>query len=128
MRYKSCFIFSLMITLIAVSATNSLAQVIVDNKNINDDLEIEFVQLLYYIDKGTYKPVYFIDAGEIEPELASGVQRITIDTVAVNSNMTPALVLNKLFKAGWEYMGDVIYITLPLRNDWHVFTLRRRKN
>lgn len=128
MYLKSFFTFGLIVILASLFSVTR-AQVVVDSKNINEDREIEFVQLLYYIDKGSYKPVYFLDIGEIESDAPSSVvQRITIDTVAVNSNMTPVLVLNKLYKAGWEYIGDAIYISLPMRNDWHVFTLKRRKD
>ncbi len=104
------------------------AQLMVDNTDVSQDPDIQYIQLLYYIDKNSYKPVYFIDIGTVEPDLAVGShQRITIDSVGINSNMTPVHVLNKLYKAGWVYLGDANYIPLPLRNDWHVLTLKRRE-
>jgi hypothetical protein len=129
LQRKCLFLFFVTMLIVMSFVRDAYAQLVVDNKNINDNPDIEYAQLLYYIDKGNYKPVYFIDIGAMESEMSSGAhQHITIDTVPVNSNMTPVLVLNKLYKAGWEYIGDAIYIALPLRDDWHVFTLKRRKD
>lgn len=55
-------------------------------------------------------------------------QRIVVDSLTINSNMTPVYVLNKLYKAGWVYVGDALHMPLPLKNDWHMLTLKRKEN
>lgn len=112
------------------------AQLVVNGKNLNDDKELTYIQLMYTIDRGSLKPVFFVDYGFIEPEYndiikpskdGSG-QKISINGEDISDRMTVVWVLNKLHKAGWEYIGDVIYVPVPMMDNWHVFTLRRRTN
>lgn len=112
------------------------AQLVVNGKNLNDDKELTYIQLMYTIDRGSLKPVFFVDYGFIEPEYndiikpskdGSG-QKISINGEDISDRVTVVWVLNKLHKAGWEYIGDVIYVPVPMMDNWHVFTLRRRGN
>jgi hypothetical protein len=109
------------------------AQLVVNGKNLNDDKELTYVQLMYTIDRGSLKPMFFLDYGFIEPEYndiikptknGSG-QKISIDGEEISDRVTVVWVLNKLHKAGWEYIGDVIYVPMPMMDNWHVFTLKR---
>ena len=109
------------------------AQVVVNNKNLNDDKSLEYIQLMYLIDKGTLKPVFFVDHGVIDPEYNEILkpkdykeQTIEINGEALGDRVTVVGVLNKMHKAGWEYMGDVVYVPIPMMDNWHIFTLRRR--
>lgn len=110
------------------------AQVLVDNKNLNEDKELQYIQLMYYIEKSTLKPVYFLDYGFIEPEYNDILEpemiyeypKITINGAAISDRISPVGVLNKLHKAGWEYTGDVIFVPLGMMKNWHVYTLRRK--
>jgi hypothetical protein len=112
------------------------AQLVVNGKNLNDDKELTYIQLMYTIDRGSLKPVFFVDYGFIEPDYndiikpskdGSG-QKISINGEDISDRVTVVWVLNKLHKAGWEYIGDVIYVPVPMMDNWHVFTLRRRAN
>lgn len=112
---------------------DSSAQVVVNNKNLNDDKDLTYIQLMYYIDKGTLRPVFYIDHGYIEPDYKgiiypdkdSDLQKITINGELLGDRVTVVWVLNKLHKAGWEYMGDVVYVPIPMMDKWTIFTLRR---
>lgn len=112
------------------------AQLVVNGKNLNDDKELTYIQLMYTIDRGSLKPVFFVDYGFIEPEYNDIIkpskdrsgQKISINGEDISDRVTVVWVLNKLHKAGWEYMGDVIYVPVPMMDNWHVFTLRRRAN
>lgn len=117
-------------------AFTARAQLVVNGKNLNDDKELTYIQLMYTIDRGSLKPVFFVDYGFIEPEYndiikpskdGSG-QKISINGENISDRVTVVWVLNKLHKAGWEYIGDVIYVPVPMMDNWHVFTLRRRTN
>ncbi|HET7178842.1 MAG TPA: hypothetical protein VFI14_03920 [Chryseosolibacter sp.] len=110
-------------------------QVVVNNKNINDDKDLEYVQLMYYVDKATLRPVFYLDYGLIEPEYTDIIeperdykQKISINGEELNDRITVVWVLNKMHQAGWEYMGDSIYLPLRMMDKWHVFTLRRKNN
>lgn len=110
------------------------AQLIVNDKNLNDDKELTYIQLMYYIDRGTLRPVFYVDHGYIEPEYKgiinpeknSELQKITINGEELGDRVTVVWVLNKLHKAGWEYVGDVVYLPIPMMDKWTVFTLKRR--
>lgn len=110
-------------------------QVIVNGKNLNEDKNLAYIQLMYYADKSTFAPVFFVDHGFIEPEYSeiiepelSGQQQITVNGEEVTDRVTVVWVLNRMHQAGWEYMGDVVFVPLRSMNNWHVFTLRRKAN
>lgn len=124
-------LLALVLTLILCGNTH--AQLVVNGKDLNSDKDLEYIQLMYYIDKGSIKPVFYVDDGLIEPEyreiLEPGKlenQSIVIDGEAITDRVTVVWVLNKMNKAGWEYMGDVVFVPLRVMNNWHVYTLRRR--
>jgi hypothetical protein len=110
------------------------AQVVVDNKNLNEDKDLQYIQLMYFIDKSTLKPVYFLDYGFIEPEYNEILDpemmyhhpKIKINGAELSDRVSPVGVLNKLHKAGWEYTGDVLFERAGMMKDWHVYTLKRR--
>ena len=109
------------------------AQVLVNDKNLNEDKNLQYIQLMYYIDKANLKPIYFLDYGNIEPEYNEilkpenyQVPKITIDGAELDANVSPIGVLNKLHKAGWEYMGDGVYFPTRVLDNWYIFTLRRK--
>lgn len=99
-------------------------QLLVGDKNINEDQSIHYVQLIYYVEKKGFKPVYMIDYGlknidnvDLKPEIRLNGEAI--------GELTPVAILNKLYEAGWEYIGDYNYIQgagLPT----HAYTLKRR--
>ena len=108
------------------------AQVIVNGKNLNTDHDLEYIQLMYYIDKASIKPVFYVDYGYIEPEYNDIIQpeyhdsqAITINGEELTDRVTVVWVLNKMKKAGWEYMGDVVFVPLKMMNNWHVYTLHK---
>ena len=108
------------------------AQVVVNGKNINNDRALEYIQLMYYTSKATFGPVFFVDYGFIEPEYidilepeTAGQQQIMINGEELSDRVTVVWVLNQMFKAGWEYTGDVVFVPLRAMNNWHVFTMRR---
>lgn len=110
------------------------AQVVVNGKNLNADASLHFIQLMYYTNKATFGPVFFVDHGLIEPEYndilapeTAGQQRILVNGEEVTDRVTVVWVLNKMREAGWEYMGDVVYVPMRAMNNWHVFTLKRRE-
>ena len=119
---------------ILAMAIDGRAQLVVNDKNLNDDKELTYIQLMYYIDKGTLRPVFYVDHGYIEPEYKgiidpdkdSELQRIIINGEELGDRVTVVWVLNKLHKAGWEYMGDVVYVPIPMMDKWTVFTLKRK--
>jgi hypothetical protein len=109
------------------------AQLVVNGKDLNTDKDLEYIQLMYYIDKGSIKPVFYVDDGFIEPEYSEILdpgklddQKIVIDGEPITDRVTVVWVLNRLSKAGWEYMGDVVFVPLKVMNNWHVYTLRRK--
>lgn len=119
--------------MVAALMAESLAQVVVNNKNLNDDKDLEYIQLMYLIDKATLKPIFFVDYGVIEPEYNEILkpkdymeQKISINGEALSDRITVVGVLNQMHKAGWEYMGDVVYVPIPMMDNWHIFTLRRK--
>ena len=113
---------------------DSNAQLVVNKKNLNEDKDLTYIQLMYYIDKGTLRPVFYVDHGYIEPEYKgiidpdknSDLQKIVINGEELGDRVTVVWVLNKLHKAGWEYMGDVVYVPIPMMDKWTIFTLKRR--
>ena len=119
---------------ILAMAIDGRAQLVVNDKNLNDDKELTYIQLMYYIDKGTLRPVFYVDHGYIEPEYKgiidpdkdSELQRIVINGEELGDRVTVVWVLNKLHKAGWEYMGDVVYVPIPMMDKWTIFTLKRK--
>lgn len=130
--YKT-LLASACLTVLMMHCIQCQAQVVVDGKNLNDDNNLEYIQLMYYIDKSSIKPVFFIDYGFIEPEYNDiliperpDFQTITINGEAVTDRVTVVWVLNKLSQAGWEYLGDVVFVPLRVLNNWHVYTLRRK--
>ena len=109
------------------------AQVVVNGKNLNDEKELKYIQLMYFIDKSTFGPVFFIDFGYIEPEYNDileperhRLQTIVINGHEVTDRVTAVWILNQMHKAGWEYMGDVVYVPLRVMNNWHIMTLHRK--
>lgn len=127
--------FSVAAFVLLFDVVNAHAQVVVNNKNINDDKDLEYVQLMYYVEKATLRPVFYLDYGLIEPEYTDIIeperdykQKISINGEELNDRMTVVGVLNKMHQAGWEYMGDSIYLPLRMMDKWHVFTLKRRIN
>ena len=124
-----CFLFLLII------CNHCQAQVIVNGKNLNNNEDLDYIQLMYYIDKSSIRPVFYVDYGLIEPDYNDivapevlGTQKIIIDGDELTDRVTVVWVLNKMSKAGWEYVGDVVYIPLRAMNNWHVYTLKRRKS
>ena len=118
-----------------VSYLTCHAQVVVDKKNLNDEKELKYIQLMYFVDKSSFKPVFYVDYGFIEPEYADILeperdyrQKISINGEEVSDRVTIVWLLNKMDKAGWEYMGDVVYLPLKMMDNWHVFTLKRKEN
>lgn len=111
------------------------AQLVVNGTDLNKNKNLEYIQLMYYIDKSSIKPVFYVDYGFIEPEyndiLQPGQQHeqqhITIDGETLTDRVTVVWVLNKMHQAGWEYMGDVVFVPLKVMNNWHIYTLRRRE-
>ena len=113
---------------------NGHAQVIVNGKNLNNDRDLDYIQLMYYIDKSSIKPVFYLDYGYIEPEYNDIIEPEYHDTQSISINgeeltdrVTVVWVLNKMKKAGWEYMGDVVFVPLKVMNNWHVYTLHRAR-
>lgn len=109
------------------------AQLTVNGKDLNKDGDLEYIQLMYYIEKSSIKPVFYVDYGYIEPEYNDvlqpehhGNQSIHINGEEITDRVTVVWVLNKLHKAGWEYMGDVVFVPLRAMNNWHVYTLKKR--
>jgi hypothetical protein len=109
------------------------AQVVVNGKNLNVEKDLEYIQLMYYIDKSTFGPVFFIDFGFIEPEYSdiieperNRLQEISINGQDVTDRVTSVWILNQLHKAGWEYMGDAVYVPLRIMHNWHILTLKRK--
>lgn len=120
------------ILLIALSRP-SHAQLVINGTDLNKNKNLEYIQLMYYIDKSSIKPVFYVDFGFIEPEyndiLEPGQreqQHITINGESLTDRVTVVWVLNKMHQAGWEYMGDVVFVPLKVMNNWHIYTLRRR--
>ena len=100
---------------------------IVNDVNVSDSKDKEYVQFMYYITKDTFKPVYFIDHGLMESNIIP-TQKIKIDGVDVVSEMSPIMVLNMLYKNGWEYVGDMLYLREPMLNNWYIYTLKRKQD
>ena len=110
------------------------AQVVVNGKNLNTDRDLQYIQLMYYIDKSSIKPVFYVDYGYIEPEYNDilqpqyhGHQMITINGEELTDRVTVVWVLNKMNNAGWEYLGDVVFVPLRVMNNWHIYTLRKKE-
>lgn len=116
----ACIVFGL--------SFQSSAQILVDGKNVSADKDVSYIQLLYYVDKSTFKPVYMIDFGLVDNQQSTPKkQSIKIDKTEVSDSMSPVYLLNLLSKSGWEYMGDETYMRVPMMDDWYSFTLKRKK-
>jgi hypothetical protein len=103
-------------------------QVMVDGKNVSAEKEIAYIQLLYFVDKSTFKPIYLIDFGLLDNQKSTPKkQTIKIDKTEITDSMSPMYILNLLYKSGWEYMGDETYIKVPMMEDWYSFTLKRKR-
>jgi hypothetical protein len=94
---------------ILLSNFHCRAQVVVNDKNINDDKDLQYVQLMYYVDKSTLKPVFYLDYGLIEPEYTDIIeperdykQTILINGEPLSDRITVVWVLNKMHQAGWD--------------------------
>lgn len=118
---------------LSVTAFSSRAQIVVNGIDLNTKPDLEYIQLMYYIDKASIKPVFYIDHGFIEPEYNEIVypdrfreQTITINGTELTDRVTVVWVLNKMSQAGWEYLGDVVFVPLRSMNNWHVYTLKRK--
>ncbi len=123
----------LCIAFLAAMGPRCYGQLVVNGKDLNNETGLEYIQLMYYIDKASIKPVFFIDYGFIEPEYNDVLhpdqpdfQSISINGEPVTERVTVVWVLNKLNQAGWEYLGDVVFIPLRVMNNWHVYTLKRK--
>lgn len=109
------------------------AQLVVNEKNLNEEKGLTYIQLMYTIDKSSLKPSFYIDYGFIEPEYNEiikpekdfTIQKISINGEVLSDRVTVVWVLNKMHEAGWEYMGDVVYVPIPMMDNWHVFTIKR---
>ena len=112
---------------------NASAQVVVNDKNLNEDKDLKYIHLMYFIDKATLRPVFYVDYGIIEPEYNEilrpdkdfTLQKISINGEEVSDRVTAVWVLNKMYKAGWEYLGDVVYVPIPMMDKWTIFTMKR---
>ena len=120
-------------TIALVASHVASGQLIVNGRNLNNDPNVEYIQLMYYIDKASIKPVFFIDYGFIEPEYNDilyperpDLQDISINGETVTDRISVVGVLNRMHQAGWEYLGDVVYVPLRVMNNWHIYTLRRK--
>lgn len=103
------------------------AQLIVDSKDVTKDTDVQYIQFMYYLDQKTFRPVYMIDYGVIESaNTPVKRQKIQIGNEEIKDTMSPALVMNKLDKAGWEYLGDATYIPVPLMENLLTYTFRRK--
>lgn len=108
-------------------AQTALGQVMIDSKNITEDNGIEYFQLMYYVDQKTFKPVYMIDYGVLENSNGPvKAQRIRVNNEEIKDSMSPVYVINKLHRAGWEYMGDAIYVKMPLMENLVTYTFKRK--
>jgi hypothetical protein len=112
------------IILAVITPVKSHAQLVVETKNITEDKGIHYIQLMYYVEKKTFRPVYIVDYGIKNVENVNLKPEIKIDGESVKE-LTPIGLLNKLYAAGWEYLGDYIYIQNP-GMPMHTYTLKRR--
>lgn len=129
----SAAVFFGLLFLFSVCDMHCHGQVVVNGKDLNSDPNLEYIQLMYYVDKSTFTPVFIVDFGVIEPEYtdilepeAAGHQQVMIDGESITDRVTVVWVLNKMHKAGWEYLGDVVFVPLRAMHNWHVYTLRRK--
>jgi hypothetical protein len=132
--FKQFVGFLSVVVLILTFNFQAKAQVVIDSKNLNDDKELRYIQLMYYVDKSMFKPVFYVDYGFIEPEYTDILepnrhykQKIAVNEQEVNERVTVVWLLNEMDKAGWEYMGDVVFLPLRMMDNWHVFTLKRKE-
>ena len=121
---KYCFLFFVLFSFSKICS----AQVVVDGKNVNEDKDVEYLQFSFYYEGKQLSPVYLIDYGTVLRDDQQIIpQKIMIDKEEVTPRMTPVYIFNKLYKAGWEYMGDAIFMKAPLIENSQVYTFRRRK-
>lgn len=108
--------------------SSSFGQVVVDGKDVSAEKDVQYIQFLYYLEKGSFKPVYLIDYGLVDNQQGQAKkQKISIDKKEVTDSLSPINILNLLYKAGWEYMGDETYVQVPMMEGWYSFTLKRKK-
>ena len=124
--------FILLVASGCLFALPAQAQLVVNGKDLNRESGLTYIQLMYTIDKSSLKPSFYIDYGFIEPDYNEiikpkdfSMQKININGEDVSDRVTVVWVLNKLHDAGWEYMGDVVYVPIPMMDNWHVFTIKR---
>ena len=129
MKVKSVNLQTLLLAFSFVFIVNNVsAQVVVDGKDVTADKEIAYIQFLYFMEKGTFKPVYLIDYGLIDNQQGPPKrQKILVGKVEIKESMSPMYILNMLNRAGWEYMGDETYVHVPMMEGWYSFTLKRKK-
>ena len=118
---RTSFVTSLLI----LACSFASAQLIINDSNVSQQKEKKYIQFMYYVEKGTLKPVYYIDHGVTEVDVAER-QTIKIDGMEIVGDMSPMLVLNLLYKNGWEYMGDMHYQRQPMSDNFFIYTLKRR--
>ena len=126
--------FLVVVPFILFSAIECQSQVVVNGKNLNKEKDLEYIQVMFYVDKSTFKPVFHVDFGFIEPEYddinypeRDHRQTIMINGEEINDRVTIVWVLNKMHKAGWEYLGDEVFVRRGAMGNWQVFTMQRRK-
>jgi hypothetical protein len=115
--------------LLLVTTLSTKAQLVVDGKDINADTTIQYVQLSFFFDSKKLLPVYVIDVGkQITSDEDLKPTKIFMGDEEVTNQMTPMYVLNRLFEAGWEYVGDGMFMRAPILENTQAYTLRRRSN
>jgi hypothetical protein len=125
---KKIRLFVATCALALLTMSSSFGQVVVDGKDVSAEKDVQYIQFLYYLEKGSFKPVYLIDYGLVDNQQGQAKkQKISIDKKEVTDSLSPINILNLLYKAGWEYMGDETYVQVPMMEGWYSFTLKRKK-
>ncbi len=131
--YKALRLLPCIAVLTLIITVPGRAQVVINDKNLNEDKDLNYIQLMYFIDKSTLRPVFYVDYGLIEPEYKEildpvkyqGLPKISVNGREVSDRVTVVWMLNQMHKAGWEYMGDVVYVPIPSMDKWTIFTMKR---
>jgi hypothetical protein len=128
MKIKS--VFTPIVILLYFISTQAFGQLVIDGNDITENKDIEYIQFSFYFEKKGFKPVYSIDYGYMWSDHPDGEkpQQITIEGEVITSSMTPMFVMNKLYKAGWEYLGDNVFMPAPLLDHSQTYTLRRKQD
>lgn len=66
----------LMISAIAGFSSMAHGQAVVNGKNLNEHEGLEYIQLMYYVDRSTLRPVFYVDYGFIEPEYTDIIEPV----------------------------------------------------